>query len=142
MAENLDSQMRYMAENLWRIGNELTKATAQQASLPGSDPDVGGTAWHDLKAAVDQFRHVLWSIEEATGTSGENSEATLLALRLRRSAEMLQLARSSLKDPKLATEKVLGLVGEIQSVVYELLEDAGQGALAAYRNSGIKFGRV
>ena len=81
--------MRRAAEELWSIGSELLKQPTPSAEANGGD--VGSAACHELQAAVDQFRHLIWTkIEEANAPSALGTEEALLALRLRRSAEMLR----------------------------------------------------
>ena len=101
----------------------------------------GGCSFHELQAAVDQFRHLIWTkIEEANAPSALGTEEALLALRLRRSAEMLRLAGTALKDPRFATDRVLGFVGEIQQAVYGIWDTVGQGTLNAYRAAPLRRG--
>lgn len=141
MSEELDLRMRRVAEELWAIGSELLKQTPKPLTtddIPNVG-DVGSEAWHELQAAVDQFRHLMWTkIEEANAPSPAGTEEALLALRLRRSAEMLRLAGAALNDPRFATDRVLSLVGEIQQVVYSMWERVGQGTLNAYRAAPLR----
>ena len=51
---------------------------------------------------------------------------------------MLRLAGTALQDPKLATDRVLGFVGEIQQVVYKIWADVGQATLNAYRAAPLR----
>ena len=133
--------MRRAAEELWAIGSELLKQTPTE-NVQTSEGDVGSAASHELQAAVDQFRHLLWTkIEEANAPSSLGTEEALLALRLRRSAEMLRLAGTALKDPRFATDRVLGFVGEIQQAVYGIWETVGQGTLKAYRATPLRKGQ-
>jgi hypothetical protein len=141
MSNNLDLRMRRVAEELWAIGSELLKQDPQQAKAAGvhHSDDTGSEACHELQAAVDQFRHLIWTkIEEASAASALGTEEALLALRLRRSAEMLRLAGTALKDPRFATDRVLGFVGEIQQAVYGIWETVGQGTLNAYRAAPLR----
>ena len=137
MSEELDLRMRRAAEELWSIGSELLKQPNPSAEANGGD--VGSAACHELQAAVDQFRHLIWTkIEEANAPSALGTEEALLALRLRRSAEMLRLAGTALKDPRFATDRVLGFVGEIQQAVYGIWDTVGQGTLNAYRAAALR----
>ncbi len=137
MSEELDLRMRRAAEELWSIGSELLKQPNPSAEANGGD--VGSAACHELQAAVDQFRHLIWTkIEEANAPSALGTEEALLALRLRRSAEMLRLAGTALKDPRFATDRVLGFVGEIQQAVYGIWDTVGQGTLNAYRAAPLR----
>jgi hypothetical protein len=141
MANDLDLRMRRVAEELWAIGSELLKLDPPQVAATGvqNSDDVGSEACHELQAAVDQFRHLIWTkIEEASAASALGTEEALLALRLRRSAEMLRLAGTALKDPRFATDRVLGFVGEIQQAVYGIWETVGQGTLNAYRAAPLR----
>ena len=139
MSEELDLRMRRAAEELWSIGSELLKQPTNSAE--SNIGDVGSAACHELQAAVDQFRHLIWTkIEEANAPSALGTEEALLALRLRRSAEMLRLAGTALKDPRFATDRVLGFVGEIQQAVYGIWDTVGQGTLNAYRAAPLRRG--
>jgi len=129
MSEELDLRMRRAAEELWSIGSELLKQPSPSAEANGGD--VGSAACHELQAAVDQFRHLIWTkIEEANAPSALGTEEALLALRLRRSAEMLRLACC------LAVDRGVEVCAPVHDAVLVCAQDAGiETAVATMRGA-------
>lgn len=128
MNSELNLRLTRLAKELWAIQYALIEAAGTpNASESGRIyPGVDNDSLQDVKAGVDQMRHLLWvHLEEAKKRTGGNLDDIVLEYRIRRILEMTGLVHSDLQRQKrVLTPELRKMADKLRLLIDELISPA------------------
>lgn len=111
---DLAQRMAALVQELKTIEAELARPSAPSGVVTEAVPE---SVLLEFKTAVDRMRLILWAYFDSRGMVSKPSlDATLQALRVQRTTEMLQALRSTLRHGALNAPGTQELVREVHAL--------------------------
>jgi molecular chaperone GrpE (heat shock protein) len=119
---DITARIRRVTEDLQALQAELDEATRKASAQRHAAVDelVEGDLLDDLKNAVDNVRHFLWSYIEATTENPADLRSAMQGYRMQRVTEMLRLLKA---EPQLAqSQQAHSFLEELNNIAHAAVE--------------------
>jgi hypothetical protein len=119
---DITTRIRRVTEDLQALHRELDEATRKASAQRYAVVDelVEGALLDDLKNAVDNVRHFLWSYIEATTEDPADLRSAMQGYRMQRVTEMLRLLK---QEPELArSRQAVSFFEELNNIAHATVD--------------------